>query len=36
MSEEERKYWEEIIELIKSIKEDLKECLKGDEEDEII
>lgn len=29
MSEEERKYWEKIIELIKSIKEDLKECLKG-------
>lgn len=36
MSEEEKEYYENIIKILQEIREDLKECLKGDEKDEII
>ena len=36
MSEEEKQYYENIIKILQEIREDLKECLKGDEEIETI
>jgi len=36
MSEEEKEYYENIIKILQEIREELKECLKGDEEIETI
>ena len=36
MSKEEKEYYENIIKILQEIREDLKECLKGDEEIETL